>query len=289
MFISIASIKLAQRVATKSFSFGYARAEVLGAMVSVMLIWALTGILVYEAINRLITLQEVDGLIMFIVACIGLAVNLLMMVVLGGHGHSHGGGDDHCAHGDEGGDMNVDAAWIHVLGDLVQTIGVLIAAILIWAQPFDVGTVIGAGGKEISKWNYADPVCTCVFACLVLTTTYGIVKESILVLMQGTPKGADLKKLETEMIQISNVIDCHDIHVWMATRSKWVLSCHLKVSHDFHGPEEKCCATDAILGQAQSIAEKQGYWHTTIQIEHEGGWSCNTNCKEGELPGQKNS
>jgi zinc transporter 2 len=95
MGISIAAIKLAQNPATKEYTFGFAKAEVLGALISVMMIWVLTGGLVYEAICRLIQPTEVDGEVMCIVAVSGLLVNIAMLTILGGHGHSHGPSGDH--------------------------------------------------------------------------------------------------------------------------------------------------------------------------------------------------
>lgn len=289
MFMSVAAIKLAQRVATEQFSFGFARAEVLGALFSCMLIWALTGILVYEAIRRMITLEEVDGMTMTIVACLGLVVNLLMLFVLGGHSH---GGQECGGHGHGGdGDMNVLAAQIHILGDLVQTIGVIIAAILIWTEPWDIGHSTASNGDRVSNWNYADPICTCIFAILVLMTTSGIVRDAVLVLMQSKPKSADTEELKRQLEKIAHVVNAHDIHVWAASPANWVLTVHLEVSHALGSTTalDRCCAADEVLADAQTICANWGAWHTTIQIEHAGGWSCDTDCKPGEHAGRRAS
>eukprot|EP00658_Telonema_sp_P-2_P000465 TRINITY_DN10181_c0_g1_i1.p1 TRINITY_DN10181_c0_g1~~TRINITY_DN10181_c0_g1_i1.p1 ORF type:complete len:394 (-),score=83.45 TRINITY_DN10181_c0_g1_i1:332-1513(-) len=255
--ISIIAIQLAKKEANLSYSFGYHRAEILGALASVMLIWALTAVLVFEAIDRLQDPRKihVDGLLMFIISILGIAVNGAMMLVLGGHGHSHAGGGDHGhshgasgqtghahgagsdeehghSHGGHDGDkeeeedgegaknINVEAAWVHVLGDLVQGVGVMIAAILIWWAPgmttcskydLDCGhwmknqetspTGIPIGGlsgkfwvgqdegtfKSGINWYVADPACTLLFSVLVMYTTTGIVRSSISVLMAKAP------------------------------------------------------------------------------------------------------
>jgi len=285
MFISVAAIKIAQRVATQKYSFGYARAEVLGALMSCMLIWALTAILVYEAVNRMIHPEDVDGMVMTIVACLGLVVNLLMLFVLGGHSH---GGQACSGHGHgEDGDLNVRAATIHVIGDLVQTIGVIIAASLIWGKPGDVGTwCCNSDGQRVSNWVYADPVCTCIFACLVLMTTYGIVKEAIMVLMQTTPPAADTESLAESLKAIPDVAEVHDIHVWAASPSNWVLTCHLVVAHEYNDATQKCCSTDELLEKAHKICTEWGAWHTTIQVEHLNGWACDTKCEPGRAAGR---
>lgn len=171
--ISIFALWLAMRPATSRLSFGFHRAEILGALISVLLIWMLTGVLLYEAIQRVQNPVPVNGPIMFLVATGGLLVNFVMGMILrqGNIGHSHGmggggsgggGGDAHShshakqaeshedhAHDDEAGppheeeNLNVKAAFIHVLGDAVQSVGVMIAAGLIWYNP---------------AWSIADPV-----------------------------------------------------------------------------------------------------------------------------------
>jgi zinc transporter 2 len=197
-------------------SFGFHRAEILGAFISVILIWVLTGILVYEAIFRIQNPEDVDGKVMFIVASSGLAVNILMGVILhqSGHGHSHGlgggGGHDHGhthshgvsdhghAHGgghDSGSsshaNLNVTAAFIHVLGDALQSVGVMIAAGLIWYDP---------------SWRIADPITTFIFSILVLFTTARLIKQSVSVLMEGVPEGIDPDAVEAALGRLPGVV-----------------------------------------------------------------------------------
>ena len=129
---------------------------------------------------RFISPEPVDGRIMFIVASLGLGVNLVLMQILhsgagGHHGHSHGGESDHGpAHG---GNINVRAAFIHALGDMLQSIGVMIAAAIIWAVP---------------DARAADPACTLLFSVLVLGTTIGIVRQGFAALLNTVPDHIDL-------------------------------------------------------------------------------------------------
>ncbi|KAH0928162.1 hypothetical protein HID58_013889 [Brassica napus] len=137
-------------------SYGFFRIEILGALVSIQLIWLLTGILVYEAITRLIqqTNDDVDGFFMVLVAAFGLVVNIIMIVVLGhdhSHSHSHSHSHNHGVHDHEHGhgdndeqllekpkvrrNINVQGAYLHVLGDLIQSIGVMIGGGMIWYNP----------------------------------------------------------------------------------------------------------------------------------------------------------
>lgn len=166
--ISILSLWASSWEANLRHSYGFSRIEILGALVSVQLIWLLAGVLVYEAITRLFqqTNDDVDGFFMVLVAAFGLVVNIIMVVVLGhdhdnGHYHIHGHGHVHDhEHGHEGNaeqllekskerrNINVQGAYLHFLGDLIQSVGVMIGGGLIWYNP---------------KWKVIDLICTLVF------------------------------------------------------------------------------------------------------------------------------
>jgi len=222
--ISMISLLVAQKPATKILSFGFHRAEIIGTLVSVVVIQGLTVWLVYEATLRIIDPPVVNGPIMLITAVAGLFFNLIQMKILhsgdghyhlGGedhhhdhghsHGHSHGKRDSHKelkqglinddneSHGHEEGhqhhdhghdhehegkkggitgNINVDSAFLHVLGDMLMSVGVIIAATFIYFEP---------------TWTIADPLCTYLFSIIVITTTVPITKNCMTVLMEGTP------------------------------------------------------------------------------------------------------
>jgi zinc transporter 2 len=229
--ISILSLYTAQKPATKALSFGYHRAEVLGTLVSIILIWALTVWLVVEATARVWHPVEIVGNIMLITAVAGLFFNLIQMKILhSGDGHYHLGGDaagggcggDHASHeghahnhkedhkhvdqealkenlvsqspkathnhGEHNHDgpahakagtdknINVTAAYLHVLGDMLMSVGVIIAATIIFFCP---------------TYTIADPVCTYLFSVIICFTTIPVFKECILVMMEATPSSLD--------------------------------------------------------------------------------------------------
>ena len=319
--ISIFALWLATRAPTSRLSFGFHRAEILGALISVIMIWLLTGILVYEAVQRIREPEDVNGKYMFIVATCGLGVNLLMGFILyqsghehshglggGGHGHSHGGGDDapppyqeqdddddeddeeeyeeeegeseggdshgH-AHSHGGGkvsainstsyqnslhpstdlpthrkaaNINVSAAFIHVLGDALQSVGVMIAAALIWYK---------------REWAIADPICTFIFSLLVLFTTARLVKQSVGVLMEGAPDGIDPSAVEQALHGVKGVLEVHDLHVWSLSVGKPSLSVHLLARQ---GDD-----TGEVLREATlMLGKRYNIHHSTIQVEREG-------------------
>lgn len=304
--ISIFALWVSNRAPTSRLSFGFHRAEILGALISVILIWLLTGILIYEACWRLKYPEEVDGKIMFIVAASGLGVNILMGFILhqsghehshglgGGHGHSHGGGGhghshggskkkkekktgyvqldnkqadaehhdephdiehghginsspdshghSHGSHGHEK-NINVSAAFIHVLGDAIQSVGVMIAAGLIWYNP---------------DYKIADPICTFLFSIVVLFTTTRLIRQSVAVLMEGVPEGISPDEVEENLLNINGVIDIHDLHIWSLSVGKPSLSVHILANDD-----SKLVLTDCT----KMLAEKYNIHHSTIQVE----------------------
>ncbi|CAG9318451.1 unnamed protein product [Blepharisma stoltei] len=183
--ISIASLYIAVRPASMIMSYGYHRAEIIGAVISVALIWGLTIWLVYEAIERIQSPGIVDGWIMMITALIGLLSNIVMGVILhSSHSHSDiSTGHDH-AHEE---DVNIKAATLHVLGDLIQSIGVIIAAAIILWNP---------------DWSIADPICTFVFSILVTFTTFPIIKKCIGILMEGSPIDIDVDAMYMELLSV---------------------------------------------------------------------------------------
>jgi len=194
--ISMAALKLAMRESSKEFTFGWHRAEILGTLLSIIFLLTLTIWLVFEAADRVITQPEVKGFEMAVTAVAGLFFNLIQMKILhSGEGHYHLGGDDHGhSHGDEGedhghghshgesqsGNFAVDAAFLHALGDMIMSIGVCIAATIIYFYP---------------NATLADPICTFVFSVIVCITVIPVFKKCVIVLMEGTPPGFNVEKL----------------------------------------------------------------------------------------------
>ncbi|XP_074656004.1 proton-coupled zinc antiporter SLC30A2-like isoform X2 [Tubulanus polymorphus] len=266
--ISLLAIYLATRPATKKMSFGWYRAEVMGALVSVLLIWVVTGILVYMAVMRIVENEyEIEGDIMLITASIGVVFNIIMGATLHQHGHTHGpaptpnpsdiesdtdsqsGTDtDKDSHGHSHGhkqNINVRAAFIHVIGDFVQSIGVLVAAIIIYFRP---------------DWKIADPICTFLFSVLVLFTTINILRDTLLVLMEGTPRGLNFTEVKSAFFEIKGVKEVHNLRMWSLTMNKTALSVHIAIDKDVEAQE--------VLKQASRLIRKRfGVHDITLQIE----------------------
>ncbi|CAI5455739.1 unnamed protein product [Caenorhabditis angaria] len=252
VLISLFSLYIARRKPSQTMSFGFHRAEVLGAFFSVFLIWIVTGVLVVLAILRIINGDyEVEGGIMAITAGLGVVVNLVMLALLyfGGHSHSHGGGSSH-SHGHSHGsgsdkNINVRAAFIHVLGDLLQSIGVLIAALFIYFEP---------------SWVIIDPICTLLFSVIVLCTTIYIMRDALIVLLEGRPSNIDFAKVFSSLEDIEGVRKVHDLRIWCLTMDKIALSVHLEIDSNSQ--------SQAVLRETRHMLKQTYNVHEiTIQIE----------------------
>ena len=251
--ISLFAVWVSQRPAAGRYSWGYHRWEVIGALASVALIWILTAVLCLEAVNRLLHPEPVDGKVMFITATAGLLVNLLMMRVLhqgGGHshgGHSHGGGGGHSHGGHD--NLNVTAAYIHVVGDLVQSIGVMIAAVIIWAAP---------------EAHAADPICTFLFSVLVLFTTTSILRSAGASILNAVPPYVSLAEVSRGLLALPGVRAVYALHVWeyggVGDREKVAMSVHLVAEGD----------PAPVLAGALRVAAAAGIAHPTVQVEAPG-------------------
>ncbi|XP_061166868.1 proton-coupled zinc antiporter SLC30A2-like isoform X2 [Saccostrea echinata] len=296
--ISLLAIMLASRSPSKRFSFGWYRAEILGALLSILFLWILTGVLFYMAVRRVIHQNyTIDATIMLITAACGVAFNIIMGISLGhGHNHSHKKSSpqidipqssrqlsvqEDVTHPSYGAinsntsetepliqvkdthkeNINVKAAFIHVVGDLIQSIGVLIAAFIIYFKP---------------EWRLADPICTFVFSLIVMVTTFKIFLDIITVLMEGTPRGIDITSVRKTFLKLPGVKDVHDLRLWSLSMDKIALSVHLAVDSN----------TDPlkILKLGSTVVRlKYGISETTIQVEeHVQGMDDCTHCQDAK-------
>lgn len=289
-FISIISIYISRKVAKIDMSYGYHRAEIIGALVSVTLIWALTIWLLYEATIRMITTPKVDGLIMIIVATIGFLFNVIMGLVLsaqgiahnhGLHSHTHSHSHSHHHHGkheqkhkkqkeNENNDVSFDDSQSNQGMKLIseenieeksENDNVNLRASLIHVIG-DALQNIGVFLAGVIIYIFpnaakADPICTYIFSIIVGFTTVRILKDCMSVLMEGSPVAIDIESLEQDLKQISGVEEIHDLHVWSLSIGKISLSCHISSENP-----------QTTLKKAKKIIKKKyGIEHVTIQVE----------------------
>ncbi|MBN3302931.1 ZNT2 protein, partial [Amia calva] len=265
MMVSLFSLWISSRPPTKTMNFGWHRSEILGAFVSVLSIWIVTGVLVYLAIVRIVNNDyEIDGHVMLITSGCAVGVNIIMAYILHQsttfHSHSHGSGyhkideenDTPVNHGHSHsllgghGNTSVRAAFIHVIGDLLQSVGVLVAAIIIFFRP---------------EYKIADPICTFLFSVFVLGTTITILRDVFRILMEGAPKGIEFNSVKEVLLSLKAVKAMHSLHMWALTLSQTQLSVHIAI--------EVNADPQSVLKEATELLQaKFGFYSTTIQVEH---------------------
>lgn len=231
ILFSLLALWLSTKPPTKKFTFGLHRLEVVSAVLSVMLIYILTAFLLFEAVQRTVHQDfSIDGDVMLITAAVGVAVNLIMGFLLnqGGHLHSHGHGHSHgpaVASGSQSsgsgqqqkqhGSLAVRAAFIHALGDLLQSVGVLIAAYIVRFKP---------------DYKLADPICTYIFSVLVLFTTFRIIRDTVVIVLEGVPRHLNIQRIEEDLLKLEDVQSVDELNVWALTADKTAALVHLQLT-----------------------------------------------------------
>ena len=142
---------------------------------------------------------------------------------------------------EESDNVNLRAAMIHILGDTIQSVGVVIAAIIIVIKP---------------DWKIVDPICTLVFALIVIFTTVGVSRDCILVLMEATPAGINLPEFTKKLEEVGGVEEVHDLHIWSLAPGKPALSAHIFSSN-----------VEQTMRKATKLCRKYGIFHSTLQVE----------------------
>lgn len=275
--ISMASLYIALRPADKRLTYGYHRAEVIGALSSVLIIWCLTVWLIFEACHRIYNPQPITGLLMLSISLCGLSFNLIMSKILTtekipnafevGMGNDN---NDDIEVSDRNGaqtpllniieNENVNskkqkmnenenlimrATALHILGDIIQSLGVVIASTIIYLFQDSHPNIV-----------LIDPICTFVFAIIVLTTSIPVTIDCINVLMEASPPGIEINQLANEIVQAEGVVNVHDFHVWCISIGKPSISLHILSTN----PQK-------TLEEVTRACNKHGIYHTTIQVE----------------------
>ncbi|XP_028928175.1 zinc transporter 3 [Ornithorhynchus anatinus] len=252
---SLFSLWLSARPATRTMTFGWHRSETLGALASVLSLWLVTGFLLYLASLRLLHSDyHIEGGAMLFTAGIAVCANLLMAFVLhqASPTHSHGAGGAGYMPLEEGqeaplhlGNTSVRAAFVHVLGDLLQSFGVLVAATLIYFKP---------------QYKAADPISTFLFSACALGSTAPTLRDVLRVLMEGAPPNIGFEPVRDALLGVPGVRATHELHLWALTLTYHVASAHLAI--------DEAADPEAVLAEASSrLHARFGFASCTFQVE----------------------
>jgi cobalt-zinc-cadmium efflux system protein len=228
--LSLIAMRLALNPPSAERTFGYVRMEILAALVNGATLLFISGWIVWEAWGRLGAPQEVDGPLMMAVAGVGLIVNLVGASLLHTHAHEN---------------LNVRGAYLHVLGDLLGSIG-----------------AIGAGALILlTGWTPIDAIVSVVIAGLILLGSWRLVKEATGVLLEMVPPHVDMAGVLEDLRSIPNVHNVHDLHVWTLTSGFVALSGHAVLDDPIHHQR--------VLDEIRDRMELRGIGHVTFQLEPE--------------------
>lgn len=222
---------LARRPAGERHSYGWARAEVIGAMLNGLLMLPIIVVLVVEAVRRLIEPRPVIAGGVIVIAFFGLAINGIVAFMLSRSAHS----------------LNARAALIHVLGDLVSSLAALIAGAVIY----------------VTGWVLIDPILSLVIAGLILMTTLQLLRDTLHVLMEGVPSAVGFSEIGKALAAIPGVVAVHDLHVWGITPDSVALSAHMEIENLSEWPR--------ILARSRELLhDRFTIDHVTLQPEDVG-------------------
>ncbi len=222
---------VATRMANERQTFGLLRVEILVALVNGIVLAVVSVFIVYEAILRLQHPEPIEGGLMLVVAVIGLIANLAGVLILRERAKDN---------------LNVKGAFFHVLGDLLSSIGVIVAAVLVF----------------LFGLTQADPIISIAISIIILYGSYRIISQSVYILLEFAPGNVDLAEVRTELLKVNGVIDVHDMHAWTIASGVYALSAHVQVVDQ---PLSTCSCV--IQDCERILRERFKISHTTLQLE----------------------
>ena len=248
---TLMAFKIGEKAATHQKTFGYKRFEIIVATVNGATLVIIALMIFYEAIKRLNSPPEIATQGMLIIATIGMLINILVAWLMhrgsrsGDSGHSHGE-KQNSSDAKEPVNLNMQSAYLHVLSDLMGSVAAIVAALL----------MMGFG------WVWADAAASVIVAVLILVSGYRVVRDSVHVLMEGTPEDISLDAVKERLLDHKQVEKIHDLHIWSITSGLNALSCHVVVDG-----EMSITQASVLISELEQRLQDLGISHATIQVE----------------------
>ena len=235
IFIAFIAGKISNKKPDEKKTFGYKRVEILAALFNAIVLIAICVFLLYEAYQRFTNPEPIKGRLMFIVATFGLLANLVSVIIL---------------RKDKSHNLNVKAAYMHLLGDTLSSVAVIAGGIAIW----------------FFKLYWLDPLITVFVSVYIIWHTWGIVKETVDILMQSTPHDINLEEIKIQVEAIDEITDIHHLHVWKLDDTHTHLEAHINLKNNVRMTEMMAVKKKTEL----LLSEKFGIEHITLQT----GYNC---------------
>ena len=229
--LALLAISFAERPATPERTYGYHRVEILAALANAVVLILVTLFVLFEAYERLISPPEVRSLGVLVIALIGLVVNISGMLILRSHS-SHS--------------LNLKAAYLEVLSDMLASVGVIIAAVVMLA----------------TGWYYADPLISACIGLFIFPRTWALLRDAVSVLLEGTPSDVNIANIRAALSEITGVAEIHDLHVWSLTSGMNALSVHAVLADGAGHDDVLKEIHDTCLSKFEIV-------HVTAQVERD--------------------
>jgi cobalt-zinc-cadmium efflux system protein len=221
--------RISKKPSDKNATFGYQRVGLLAALINGLSLLVIAVLIFYESYERLVFPPKVDIPVMLGIAVLGFVGNLVMAFILG---HSHE-------------DLNLKSVWLHVLGDTLSSVGVIISGIIIY----------------FTGWAYADPIASVLIGCIIIWGGVRLVRDTISIFLNLTPKGFSVEKLAKNITNMSDVVDIHDVHLWPVAHNHVAFSAHVLVD------DKTLKQVETTKKNIETMLRKNGVGHSTLQIE----------------------
>lgn len=230
--LALLAIKFAERPATPERTYGYYRVEILAALINAVVLIGISLYILYEAYERFKNPPEVSSGTMFLVAAIGLIINIIGVIILrAGSSES----------------LNMKGAYFEALSDLLTSVGVIVAAIMMWT----------------TGWYYADPLISAGIGLFILPRTWVLLREAVGVLLEGTPSDINVAAVREAISKVSGVEGVHDLHVWTLTSGVNALSVHAIL-------EDGATHDEVLIAVQKCVTSNFKITHATVQVERKG-------------------
>lgn len=220
---------ISKKPSDENATFGYQRVGLLAALINGLSLLVIAAFIFYESYERLVSPPSINISIMLGIAVLGLVGNLVMAFILG---HSHE-------------DLNLKSVWLHVLGDTLSSVGVIISGIIIY----------------FTGWTYADPIASVLIGGIIIWGGIRLVRDTVSIFLNLTPRGFSVEKLVKNITNMPDVIDVHDVHLWPVAHHNIAFSAHILVD------DKTLKEVETTKRNIEEMLRENGVDHSTLQIE----------------------
>ncbi len=229
IMLGLVAAVISKRPSDRRATFGYDRVGLLAALINGLSLLIIAVVIFYESYERFRTPPTLDIAVMIAIAGVGLAGNIAMVFIVG---HSHD-------------DLTLKSVWLHVLGDTLSSVGVIISGLIIY----------------YTGWTYADPIASVLIGGVIIWGGVRLVRDTMSIFLNLTPRGFDVEKIAADIAKMHDVIDVHDVHLWPVAHNQVAFSAHILVD------DKTLKEAEETKKNIEAMLKKAGVHHSTLQIE----------------------